>query len=304
MVKSRLGHVVLVAAALMVAPESSPAHPGKRDDAGGHTCRTSCGKWDLETGQYHLHDAQASVRQREPVAAYVEKVVDGDTLEVRLIGEKGAPRKRVRLLGLDCPESHDNRKCASEGRRGLMSCDEQVPLGVAAGKAAAAIVKQQKVSLRADGPDREDRYGRLLAYVETDAGVDLGLALIRGGHCQDYGWRFPHPRQKAYVAAERTGGSTFARSKPAKLSERELLAPLASADASFKACRPKAEAAIEKLPLTLEVRPNGSVSLVRVPPKLAKTATAKCVSAIATKIRYRPTRRDDNVSVSFSVRWK
>ncbi|MEK4010182.1 YHYH domain-containing protein [Peribacillus sp. FSL M8-0224] len=31
------------------------AHPGRTDSSGGHTCRTNCASWGLETGEYHTH---------------------------------------------------------------------------------------------------------------------------------------------------------------------------------------------------------------------------------------------------------
>ncbi len=32
------------------------AHPGKTDKWGGHKCWKECGSWELEVGEYHLHD--------------------------------------------------------------------------------------------------------------------------------------------------------------------------------------------------------------------------------------------------------
>lgn len=32
------------------------AHPGNTDSSGGHTCRTNCGNWGLNYGEYHYHD--------------------------------------------------------------------------------------------------------------------------------------------------------------------------------------------------------------------------------------------------------
>lgn len=33
------------------------AHPGRTDSSGGHTCRTNCGSWGLEYGEYHYHNS-------------------------------------------------------------------------------------------------------------------------------------------------------------------------------------------------------------------------------------------------------
>lgn len=36
------------------------AHPGRTDSSGGHTCRTNCGSWGLEYGEYHHHNGGSS----------------------------------------------------------------------------------------------------------------------------------------------------------------------------------------------------------------------------------------------------
>ncbi|MGW6190995.1 YHYH domain-containing protein [Bacillus cereus] len=46
--------------ALLVAPISAYAHPGRTDANGGHTCRTNCEKWGLQYGEYHYHNKPAS----------------------------------------------------------------------------------------------------------------------------------------------------------------------------------------------------------------------------------------------------
>ena len=35
---------------------AASAHPGKTDYQDGHTCQKNCGEWDLQYGEYHLHD--------------------------------------------------------------------------------------------------------------------------------------------------------------------------------------------------------------------------------------------------------
>lgn len=46
--------------ALLIAPISAYAHPGRTDANGGHTCRTNCEKWGLQYGEYHYHNKPAS----------------------------------------------------------------------------------------------------------------------------------------------------------------------------------------------------------------------------------------------------
>ncbi len=71
---------------------------------------------------YHPTHARSLPKQNNIISqdAYVEKVTDGDTIKVRLLpsGEKIT----VRLLGIDCPESHKNAKCKRDGEQGRKGC--------------------------------------------------------------------------------------------------------------------------------------------------------------------------------------
>ncbi|PGE83953.1 hypothetical protein COM55_18460 [Bacillus pseudomycoides] len=41
---------------IMGSTTAAYASPGGLDKNGGHTCRTNCGKYGLETGEYHYHN--------------------------------------------------------------------------------------------------------------------------------------------------------------------------------------------------------------------------------------------------------
>lgn len=41
---------------LLAIATPAMAHPGRTDANGGHTCRTNCGKWGLNYGEYHYHN--------------------------------------------------------------------------------------------------------------------------------------------------------------------------------------------------------------------------------------------------------
>lgn len=58
--KRILGFVVVVVLMLSSTPSSVKAHPGRTDANGCHTCKTNCGKWGLEYGQYHCHNGGGS----------------------------------------------------------------------------------------------------------------------------------------------------------------------------------------------------------------------------------------------------
>jgi endonuclease YncB( thermonuclease family) len=196
------------------------AHSGGTDEDGCHTCQTDCKEKGYEKGERHCHgDPSAEDSGEDPQAdrlhledgerVYVDKVVDGDTLEVRVPSADGK-RVDVRLLGIDCPESHRNPKCRRQGRSGGPGCAEQIPRGLKAAKAAADLVKHETVRLEAgEGGDlNRGHYGRILAYVRMQDGRDLGLTLIEQGLCRDYGHKYPHPRGEAYRDAEESDGDS------------------------------------------------------------------------------------------------
>lgn len=98
-------------------------------------------------------------------AAQVVAVIDGDTLDVALAGR----RERVRLLGVDAPETVD------PGR----------PVGCFGPEAAAFTQRRlqgRTVRLTFDHR-RRDRFGRLLAYLELD-GRRFNDELLAGGYAR------------------------------------------------------------------------------------------------------------------------
>lgn len=136
-------------------------------------------------------DAEKSTVPGVPAGSqvYVDKVVDGDTFKVR--GADGNSF-RIRVRGVDCPESHRNDKCERDGQQGRKGCDEQIPLGLEAARIAAKLAKHKQVIL--EGPISLDRYGRVLAYVRLPDGSDYGAFMVKEGLCEDFGWKYPHPR--------------------------------------------------------------------------------------------------------------
>ena len=98
-------------------------------------------------------------------AASVVRVVDGDTVAVRL----GRREETVRLIGIDTPETVDPRspvECFGEE---------------ASARTKALLPAGTGVRLVADVEAR-DRYDRLLAYVYRDDGTFVNLALVEDGY--------------------------------------------------------------------------------------------------------------------------
>lgn len=113
--------------------------------------------------------------------ATFKAVIDGDTVSTSA--------GTVRLIGIDTPErgecGHDEAS-AELGR--LLSRGDPVTLELPAGQ------------------NDHDRHGRLVRYLITAAGTDLGLVQLEAGHAlarYDSTDGYPaHPRQAAYHAAQ------------------------------------------------------------------------------------------------------
>jgi len=214
--------LAVVAISFGAAPESS-AHPGGTDEDGCHVCRSNCEKWDAEAGKRHCHGGDESdeedseddrgsedsgddeIELSEAARVYVDKVLDGDTLLVRPAEKAGGERVRIRVLGIDCPESHKNPKCRRQGRQGGPGCEEQIPRGKKAAEKVAELIKHEVVRLESKGGDGEfgtGGYDRTLAYVRLDDGRDLGKHLVEDGVCRNYGDKYPHPRHEEYESSE------------------------------------------------------------------------------------------------------
>jgi micrococcal nuclease len=105
--------------------------------------------------------------RRGSLTGVVTRVVDGDTIKVRVSGR----RETVRYIGVDTPETVKPRT--------PVQC-----FGRAASAYNHRLVDGQSVTLRLDAEAR-DRYGRLLAYVyRRRDGLFVNAALVRGGYAR------------------------------------------------------------------------------------------------------------------------
>lgn len=122
-------------------------------------------------------------------AAEVERVIDGDTIEV--VSPSGRNRT-VRLLGIDTPET--KRPGTLVECAGLQATDSMVRLAFASGADEDGdglldhgVGTGHRVRLRTDPSQaRRDRYGRLLAYAKVRGGPQLNLAQVRRGWAETY----------------------------------------------------------------------------------------------------------------------
>ncbi|HOZ53158.1 MAG TPA: thermonuclease family protein [bacterium] len=116
----------------------------------------------------------------------VEKVVDGDTIKVKIDGEL----KTIRLIGLDTPEVVDPRK--------IVEC-----FGREASDKAKEILNGQKIRLEIDNSQGDqDKYGRLLCYVYLEDNTFFNKWMIENGYGHEYTYDVPYNYQTEFQKAE------------------------------------------------------------------------------------------------------
>lgn len=120
------------------------------------------------------HVTWATVREQQ---ADVVSVVDGDTISVTIDGKL----ERVRLIGIDTPESRPNRRASKQATSERLDSKKILELGAKASAHTKTLLpKGSHVRLEYDVQKR-DRYGRLLAYVWLPDGTMANEEIIRSG---------------------------------------------------------------------------------------------------------------------------
>ena len=138
------------------------------------------------------------------IQARITDVTDGDTIRVRAF-EAERERYRVRLIGIDTPETHAGIECG-----GPEATDALIRLAFGAGHDTDAdglldepAGRGPRVVLMTDPTqDVFDVYGRLLAYV-TRSGIDLGARQLAAGWAEVYVFERRFRRYGDYRDAQR-----------------------------------------------------------------------------------------------------
>lgn len=116
----------------------------------------------------------------------VEKVVDGDTLDVLVNGAS----VRIRLIGVDTPETVDSRK--------TVQC-----FGKEASEKASSLLSSKSIRLEYDASQGErDKYNRLLAYVFLEDGTNVNQHMIAEGYAHEHTYNVPYKYQDSFKRAE------------------------------------------------------------------------------------------------------
>lgn len=126
----------------------------------------------------------------QAIAARVIRVIDGDTLVVRLTTGRTVT---VRLIGIDTPETRKPGTAVECGGPGATARMKKLAFSRGIGRT---------VTLKSDPTqDRTDRFGRLLAYVDG-AGVDFGRTMISSGWAKTYVFKRAFARVTTYRRAQ------------------------------------------------------------------------------------------------------
>lgn len=103
----------------------------------------------------------------------VIKVYDGDTITV-VNGEK------VRFIGIDCPETHENQKLYRDAKRTGQDIAVIKEMGKLSTDFTRQLLLNKNIQLEFDVQKR-DRYGRLLAYVYLPDGTFVNARIVEQG---------------------------------------------------------------------------------------------------------------------------
>jgi micrococcal nuclease len=121
----------------------------------------------------------------------VERVVDGDTVVVRVPGGT----QSVRLIGIDTPETKDPRK--------PVQC-----FGREASQRAHELLDGNDVLLEFEpSQGRTDKYDRWLAYVWLTDGTLVNERMIAEGYAFEYTYDLPYRHRDRFIAAEQAASS-------------------------------------------------------------------------------------------------
>ena len=121
----------------------------------------------------------------------VIRVIDGDTLVLQV----GDSEERVRLIGIDTPETLDPRK--------PVQC-----FGKEASGRAKEMLEGKNVLIKSDATQMDrDKYGRLLRYVFLEDGTSFNKYMIENGFAHEYTYTVPYEYQTEFKNAEKVARS-------------------------------------------------------------------------------------------------
>jgi len=122
------------------------------------------------------------------VKAKIVRVIDGDTVIVKIPETTFNGRKtlrnlkfRVRLIGIDTPESRVNRRAKIQSKETGKKIKRIIKLGKLAKEFTKKLLPKNKTVFLEFDIEPQDRYGRLLAYIWLSDGKMVNKEIICNG---------------------------------------------------------------------------------------------------------------------------
>ena len=108
----------------------------------------------------------------------VTRIIDGDVIQIIY----GGVEKRVRLIGIDAPESRIDRKALKDANMSEHDIEAIVEMGAKAKAYVNGLIKRGNfITIEFDEKEM-DRYGRLLCYVYLSNGKMLNEEIVKAGY--------------------------------------------------------------------------------------------------------------------------
>ncbi len=117
------------------------------------------------------------------LSCVVVKVYDGDTFKCKLGNGKEV---KVRLIGIDTPESSKNKKAYRDAKRSGARIEEIIRMGKEAKMFTRSLLRKGTEVVLETDVQVFDKYGRVLAYVYLPDGRMLNELLVREGYAKVY----------------------------------------------------------------------------------------------------------------------
>lgn len=122
--------------------------------------------------------------QKQPTPAKVLAVIDGDTLVVEI----NKTMQRLRLIGIDTPETKPNRRATIQAQQQNLDRTEIYKLGERAASFTRQLLPRNTDVVVERDVTKRDRYGRLLGYVwrrefkSAGQSIMINEEIVRAGY--------------------------------------------------------------------------------------------------------------------------
>ncbi len=108
----------------------------------------------------------------------VTRIIEGDIIQALY----GGVEKRIRLIGIDTPESRVNRKAKKDANMSEHDLKTIIEMGKKAKAYVDGLIKRgDLITIEFDVQER-DKYGRLLGYVYLSNGKMLNEEIVKAGY--------------------------------------------------------------------------------------------------------------------------